>query len=171
MEATYTFVLVCGAVALLYGVFASRSIMAVDAGNERMREIAGAIQEGAQAYLNRQYLTIAIVGVVVAVILLVTLGAHVAVGFALGAIPTRPVALACMSRCGPTCGPRRRPPSPGAGVGHRVQVRRRHRHAGGRAGLLGVAGYYLVMLQLGAADEASLRHVLEALVALSLAPR
>ena len=86
MEATYIFVLVCGAVALLYGVFASSSIMAVDAGNERMREIAGAIQEGAQAYLNRQYLTIAIVGVVVAVILLVTLGAHVAVGFALGAI-------------------------------------------------------------------------------------
>ena len=170
MEATYIFVLVCGAVALLYGVFASRSIMAMDAGNERMREIAGAIQEGAQAYLNRQYLTIAIVGVVVAVILLVTLGAHVAVGFALGAILSGVAGYIGMH------------------VSVRANVRTTQAATVGLVpaldiafksgavtgmlvvglGLLGVAGYYLVMLQLfGAADEASLRHVLEALVALS----
>ncbi len=86
MDAIYWFAVGSGVVALLYGVYAIRSVLAASAGNERMQEIAGAIQEGARAYLNRQYLTIGIVGVVVCVILLVLLGYRVGIGFAIGAI-------------------------------------------------------------------------------------
>ncbi len=80
------FVIVCGVVALLYGVYASRSVLAADAGTERMREIANAVQTGASAYLNRQYRTIAIVGVVVVIILWAMLGWSVGVGFVIGAV-------------------------------------------------------------------------------------
>ena len=76
----------CGVAALIYGVVAGRLVLAADAGSERMREIAGAIQEGAAAYLNRQYSTIAIVGVAVAVVLGITLGLWVAGGFVIGAV-------------------------------------------------------------------------------------
>ena len=78
--------ILCGCVGLAYGVWASRSVLAASAGSTRMRKIAGAIQEGARAYLNRQYTTIGIVGIVVAVILYLTLGTYVAIGFAIGAV-------------------------------------------------------------------------------------
>ena len=86
MDAIYWFALGSGIVALLYGIYAIRSVLAASTGNERMQEIAGAIQEGARAYLNRQYMTIGIVGVVIFVILLVLLGYKVGIGFAIGAI-------------------------------------------------------------------------------------
>ena len=86
MPTTYWLVVASGVVALLYGVFAAKSIFAADPGDERMQEIAGAIQEGASAYLKRQYTAIAIVGVVVGVILAATLGITVAVGFVIGAV-------------------------------------------------------------------------------------
>ena len=85
MEILYL-VLACGALALLYGAWASRSVLSAPAGNERMQQIAGAIQEGAKAYLNRQYRTIAMVGIVIFVLLAVFLGLKDGIGFLIGAI-------------------------------------------------------------------------------------
>ena len=76
----------CGVLAILYGIWATSSVMAADAGNARMQEIAAAVREGAQAYLKRQYTTIGIVGAVIFVIIGITLGWLVAGGFAIGAI-------------------------------------------------------------------------------------
>src|SRR4030081_2265122 len=76
----------CGVIAVLYGVVTASRVMAADAGTPRMQEIAQAIQEGAGAYLRRQYTTIAIVGVVVLVVLAILLGKYAAVGFLIGAV-------------------------------------------------------------------------------------
>src|SRR5262245_26292262 len=75
-----------GLLAVLYGLFTSQQVLRSPAGNEKMQEIAAAIQEGAQAYLKRQYTTIGVVGVVVAVIIAFTLGQISATGFVIGAI-------------------------------------------------------------------------------------
>ncbi len=86
MSSLELLVIACGVLAVLYGIYGVRQILAKSAGTERMQEIAGAVQEGAAAYLNRQYTTIAIAGVVVAVILAATLGVISAVGFVIGAV-------------------------------------------------------------------------------------
>jgi len=86
MSAELWFVFLCGALAILYGVFSSRSVLAASPGNERMQEIAAAIQEGARAYLNRQYRTIAIVGLVACVVIFVFLGMFSGIGYLVGAI-------------------------------------------------------------------------------------
>lgn len=75
-----------GICAILYGLWAIADVMKRDAGTQRMQEIAGAIAEGAQAYMRRQYLTVAVVGVVLFVVLMYALGLWVAVGFAVGAL-------------------------------------------------------------------------------------
>ncbi|CAK0754804.1 K(+)-insensitive pyrophosphate-energized proton pump [uncultured Gammaproteobacteria bacterium] len=80
------FVLLCGLAALAYGVHTGKQLMAMSAGTERMQEIAGAIQEGAGAYLNRQYSTIAIAGVVILLLLGAVLGGYAAGGFIVGAV-------------------------------------------------------------------------------------
>jgi len=78
-------ILASGVLALLYGLWTIRSVLSLPAGNARMQEIAAAIQEGARAYLNRQYTTIAIVGAVIFVLAFVVLGWQVALGFLIGA--------------------------------------------------------------------------------------
>ena len=86
MHIAYWLVIGAGVLAIVYGVVTSRQVLAADAGNERMQQIAGAIQEGARAYLNRQYTTIAIAGAVIFVILFATLGWRAALGFLVGAV-------------------------------------------------------------------------------------
>src|SRR6187399_2095646 len=79
-------IILCATLSIAYGVWTTRAVLASDPGTARMQEIAAAIQEGAQAYLARQYTTIAVVGVVIFLILAYLLGIPQAIGFAVGAI-------------------------------------------------------------------------------------
>jgi K(+)-stimulated pyrophosphate-energized sodium pump len=79
-------IVACGALAIVYAVWAIQSVMAADPGSAKMQEIAAAVREGAQAYLRRQYTTIGVVGVVIFLVVGYFLGWLVAVGFAIGAL-------------------------------------------------------------------------------------
>jgi K(+)-stimulated pyrophosphate-energized sodium pump len=85
MTALWVIVL-CGALSIVYAIWATSSVLGADAGNPRMQEIAAAVREGAQAYLRRQYTTIGLVGIVVFALLAYFLGISVAVGFLIGAV-------------------------------------------------------------------------------------
>ncbi len=167
MLLAYIIIIACGALAIAYGWMTSRAVLAADAGNARMQEIAAAIQEGARAYLNRQYTTIAIVGVVILVILGVALGVHVAIGFLIGSALSAAAGYAGMN------------------VSVRANVRTAEAARKGLAagldlafksgaitgllvvglGLLGVTIYYLILR--AGMQGTELRPVLEAMVALS----
>ena len=86
MSGGLIFTLLCAVAALIYGVVSIQWILGKSTGNARMQEIASAIQEGASAYLNRQYTTISIVGGILLVVIFISLGWKTAVGFAIGAI-------------------------------------------------------------------------------------
>src|SRR5580693_1319427 len=79
-------IVLCGALSIVYAIWATASVLNADAGNPRMQEIAAAVREGAQAYLKRQYMTIGLVGIVIFLLLAYFLGMLVAIGFLIGAV-------------------------------------------------------------------------------------
>jgi len=159
-----TIILGSGLLALLYGVLTGYQVLTASAGNARMQEIAQAIQEGASAYLNRQYTTIAAVGVVVAIILGMTLGQQAGIGFAIGAVLS-----GIAGYIGMNVSVRanvRTADAAQKGMKEALSIAFKSGAITGMLvvglGLLGVAGYYFFLLYKGAEERA----VLEALVAL-----
>ncbi len=166
MAGTIIFVILCGIVAVAYGAYSSRAILALPTGTERMVSIARAIQEGAEAYLHRQYRTIAIVGVVIGILLGLRLGFHVAIGYFLGAILSGVAGFIGML-ISVRANVRTTEAARSGGLEQALSVAFRSGAVTGMLvvglGLLGVAVYFGILLLFGLES----RPVIEALVALS----
>jgi len=171
MSSVHLLVIACGVLALLYGAYASKSVLAASAGTERMQQIAAAVQEGAGAYLNRQYRTIAMVGVVIAILLAVRLGIHVALGFVIGAVLSGAAGYIGMN-VSVRANVRTADAARTGGLQPALDIAFKSGAITGLLvvglGLLGVSIYYFVLMGWkDAGSETGLRAILEALVALS----
>jgi K(+)-stimulated pyrophosphate-energized sodium pump len=159
------FALLCGIFAIAYGAWSVLWILKQPEGNERMREIALAIQQGASAYLNRQYTTISIVGAILCIALGIALDLYTAIGFLIGAVFSGAAGYIGMNisvRCN-----LRTAEAANSGLNAALQVAFRGGAITGMLvvglGLLGVAGYYAILTSMGLSMEI----VLHALVGLA----
>ncbi|MDX9689240.1 MAG: sodium-translocating pyrophosphatase [Proteobacteria bacterium] len=169
MSIEFILIFASGLLALAYGLVTAKSVLSSSAGTARMQEIASAIQEGAQAYLNRQYLTIGIVGVVICLALGAFLGVHVGLGFIVGAVLSGVAGYIGMNVS--VRANVRTAAAAQVGMKEALSIAFRSGAVTGLLvvglGILAVGGYFWVLIQWKGMEGADIRPIIEALVALS----